>query len=231
MPWDKPASRMREFIQAMQSIWACWYEGKDLAFRGEFYTHTLMTPLFVPAQLHYGAPRVFLAAVGPKMTEVAAETADGLIAHAFTTEKYIRETTLPAIERGLAAAGRSRKDFEITCPVFVVSGRTEEELAANKVATRAQIAFYGSTPAYRPVLACHGWGDLQTELNQMSKKGLWKEMGERIDDDVLNAFAVVGEPEAILAPLAARCDGLVDRLLCSFSFVEDEQAALKKLQG
>ncbi len=231
MPWDKPASRMREFIQAMRAIWDCWYEGKQLDFRGEFYTHTLMTPMFVPVQLAHGAPRVYLAAVGPKMTEVAAETADGLIAHAFTTEKYMREVTLPAIERGLAASGRSRADFEVDCPLFVVSGKTEEEFAANKTATRAQIAFYGSTPAYKPVLACHGWGELQTELNQMSKQGLWKEMGERIDDDILNAFAVVGEPESILPALKERCRGTIDRLLCTFSFMGDEQAALRELKG
>ena len=215
----------------MCAIWDCWYEGKQLAFRGDFYTHTLMTPMFVPRDLSHGAPKVFLAAVGPKMTEVAAETADGLIAHAFTTEKYMREVTLPAVERGLAASGRSRDDFEVTCPVFVVSGRTEEELQANKVATRAQIAFYGSTPAYRPVLACHGWGELQTELNQMSKQGLWQEMGERIDDEVLDAFAVVGEPQQIVAKLRPRTEGLIDRLLCSFTFMDDERATIRSLQG
>lgn len=231
MPWDRPASRMREFIQAMRAIWASWYEGKQLAFRGDFYTHTLMTPMFVPAELSYGPPRVFLAAVGPAMTQVAAECADGLIAHAFTTDKYLREVTLPAVSRGLEAAGRAREDFEISCPVFVVSGRTEEALAAARTATRAQIAFYGSTPAYRPVLACHGWGELQTELNALSKQGRWQEMGERIDDEVLHAFAVVGEPSEILPKLAVRCKGAIDRLLCTFSFMDDEREALRTLRG
>ena len=231
MPWDKPASRMREFIQAMRAIWDCWYEGKQLDFRGDFYTHTLMTPMFTPNELSYGAPRVFLAAVGPKMTEVAAENADGLIAHAFTTERYMREVTLPAVERGLAAAGRSREDFEVTCPVFVVTGRTEEEFNRNRVATCAQIAFYGSTPAYRPVLALHGWGDLQTELNQMSKQGLWKEMGEQIDDEILQAFAVVGEPREIVGKLLPRCEGAIDRVLSMFSFMDDERETIRALQG
>jgi len=165
------------------------------------------------------------------MTEVAAENADGLIAHSFTTEQYMREVTLPAVARGLAASGRSRRDFEITCPVFVVVGRNEEELESKKAATRAQIAFYGSTPAYRPVLAHHGWGDLQTELNVMSKQGLWQEMGERIDDEILETFAVVGEPGDLLPKLRARCAGLVDRLLCTFSFMDDEEDAIRTLRG
>src|SRR5688572_4066144 len=148
MPWSKPAARMREFILAMRAVWDCWYNGKPLDFRGEFYTHTLMTPMFVPANTRHGAPRVFLAAVGPRMTEVAGEVADGMIAHAFTTERYVREVTLPALERGLARAGKRRESFQLTCPVFVVTGRDEKSHAASRSAVCKQISFYGSTPAY-----------------------------------------------------------------------------------
>ncbi|HAB44894.1 MAG TPA: LLM class F420-dependent oxidoreductase, partial [Gammaproteobacteria bacterium] len=186
MPWSKPAARMREFISAMRAIWACWHEGMPLQFEGDFYTHSLMTPMFTPLDTQYGAPKVFLAAVGPLMTEVAGEVADGVIIHAFTTEKYLREVTLPAIDRGLAKAGRSRADFEISYPGFVVTGHTEEAFNANMAATRKQIAFYGSTPAYAPVLGVHGWGDLQPELNKLSKQGLWDDMGNLITDDILN---------------------------------------------
>ncbi|MCH8256938.1 MAG: TIGR03617 family F420-dependent LLM class oxidoreductase, partial [Proteobacteria bacterium] len=169
MPWSSPAKRMREFIMAMRAIWACWHEGEKLDFRGDFYTHSLMTPMFTPQDNEYGAPKVFLAAVGPRMTEVAGEVADGIILHAFTTEKYIREVTLPAVEAGLAKSGRSRSDFQISYPGFIVSGRTEEEFDAAKAGVCKQIAFYGSTPAYAPVLGIHGWGDLQLELNRLSK--------------------------------------------------------------
>ena len=171
MPWSSPAARMREFILAMRAIWANWYDGESLEFTGKFYTHTLMTPFFTPTNNDYGAPRVFLAAVGPRMTEVAGEVADGIIIHAFTTEKYLREVTIPAIERGLEKSGRSRDDFEISYPCFVITGRDEKELAEAKVATKRQIAFYGSTPAYKPVLESIGAGDLQGELNTMSKQG------------------------------------------------------------
>jgi probable F420-dependent oxidoreductase len=232
MPWSHPAARMREFILAMRAVWDCWYAGKPLDFRGEFYTHTLMTPMFVPTNTSYGPPRVFLAAVGPKMTEVAGEVADGLIAHAFTTERYVREVTLPAIERGLARAGKQRSDFSVTCPVFVVTGRDATSRAASRDAMCKQIAFYGSTPAYRPVLESIGRGALQPELNRLSKAGQWDEMGRRIDDEVLDAFAIVGEPHEIAAKIARRYGGIFDRILGGAPAGDpDEGARLRELQA
>jgi probable F420-dependent oxidoreductase len=231
MSWSRPAARMREFILAMRAIWDCWYQGKPLAFRGEFYSHTLMTPMFTPTNTECGPPRVFLAAVGPHMTEVAGEVADGLIAHAFTTERYVREVTLPAIERGLARSGRSRSDFQITCPIFVVTGSDEASFAANRAAICKQIAFYGSTPAYRPVLESVGHGPLQAELNRLSKAGQWEEMGRRIDDELLDAFAVVGEPHEIAARIGRRYGGLFDRVLGGIGAGErDERQRLRELQ-
>ncbi len=216
MPWDKPASRMREFVLAMRAIWDCWYEGNPLDFRGEFYTHTLMTPNFTPSDRTYGPPRVSLAAVGPRMTEVAGEVADGLIAHGFTTAAYLREVTLPALERGLALSGRSRAGVEISCPVFVVTGDDERTFQARREALREQVAFYASTPDYRGVLAVHGWEALQPELTQLSKDGRWGEMATRIDDEMLETFAVVAEPDDVPARLRERFGGMVDRLMCTF---------------
>jgi len=223
MPWSHPAARMRELVLAMRAIWDCWYEGKELGFRGEFYTHTLMTPMFTPTNNPHGAPRVVVAAVGPKMTEVAGEVGDGMIAHAFTTERYLRQVTLPALEKGLAAGGRSRDRFEVCYPAFIVSGRDEREWEAMRTAVTRQIGFYGSTPAYRGVLECHGWGELQTELNTLSKRGEWNAMGERISDEMLEAFAIVAEPARVASELAARYGGLVDRVLCSFDFASDDE--------
>src|SRR4051812_38148116 len=214
MPWSHPAARMREYILAMRAIWACWNDGEKLDFRGDFYRHTLMTPFFNPGPSPYGAPKVFLAAVGERMTEVAGEVADGILIHGFTTERYVKEVTLPAIERGLAASGRSRSSFQISGPLFVVTGADEESFAQAATATRQQIAFYGSTPAYRGVLELHGWGDLQTELNALSKQGEWVQMGTLIDDEILHTFAVVAEPEGVGAELKRRYGGIVDR--CSF---------------
>jgi len=230
MPWSSPAARMRELILAMRATWDCWYQGERLDFRGEFYQHTLMTPMFMPQDTQYGAPRVYLAAVGPLMTEVAAEVADGMIAHAFTTERYMRDVTLPAIERGLAKAGKSRADFSLTCPCFVVSGADAESYEASRKATSQQIAFYGSTPAYKPVLELHGWGALQGELNRMSKQGQWAEMGTLITDEILEAFAVVAEPSAVAGSLKRRFGDVLDRIVCSFDLGEHQTDAIEALK-
>ena len=215
MEWSHPAARMREMVQAIRAIWDTWLTGSQLEFRGDFYTHTLMTPFFTPdaADLDgFGPPKILLAAVGDMMTKVAGETCDGIIVHGFTTEKYMREVTMPAIAAGRAAAGKTMEGFEVSGPLFVVTGNNEEEMAAAAAGTRQQIAFYGSTPAYRGVLECHGWGDMQDDLNRLSKAGEWVKMGEVIDDEVLNTFAVVGEPEQIGAELNRRYSDLVDRL-------------------
>ena len=212
MEWSQPAARMREFVLAMRAIWDTWMNGTKLDFRGDFYTHTLMTPFFDPGPHEHGIPRVFLAGVGPRMTEVAGEVCDGFFCHGFTTEKYLREVTLPALEEGRRKAGRTMEGFEVCGPSFVVTGNTEEELEKAKAGTRQQIAFYGSTPAYRAVLDCHGWGDLQDDLNRMSKEGEWSEMGRLIDDEVLETFAVVGEPEAIGPELRRRYGDVISRI-------------------
>jgi probable F420-dependent oxidoreductase len=146
------------------------------------------------------------------MTEVAGEVCDGFICHGFTTERYLREITLPALARGRAKVGRTMAGFDVVGPSFVVTGNDDAELAAAADGTRRQIAFYGSTPAYRGVLDLHGWGGLQDELNAMSKQGQWAEMGRLIDDEMLSTFAVVGEPESIAPELGRRYRDVVDRI-------------------
>ncbi len=211
MPWSHPAARMRELILAIRAIWASWADGSRLAFRGEFYRHTLMTPMFDPGPNSYGHPPIFLAAVGPRMTEVAGEVADGMIVHGFTTERYLREVTLPALERGFAAGKRSRADFQISYPGMVITALDEAGFDTAVAATKKQIAFYGSTPAYRPVLELHGWGDLQTELHALSRRGEWDEMAGLIDDEVLGTFAVTGELDVIADRVRERFGDIVDR--------------------
>jgi probable F420-dependent oxidoreductase len=212
MEWSSPAARMREFVLAMRAIWDCWHNGTELDFRGDFYTHTLMTPFFDPGPNEFGPPRVFLAAVGEKMTEVVGETCDGMLCHGFTTERYLREVTLPALARGLDRSGRTRPALELSLPAFVVTGTDDEEMTASARGVRQQIAFYGSTPSYRPVLELHGWGGLQEELNALSKQGDWATMGELIDDEILQTFAVVGEPSTIAPELLRRFGDVVDRI-------------------
>ncbi|GLZ32943.1 LLM class F420-dependent oxidoreductase [Lentzea sp. NBRC 105346] len=200
MPWSKPAARMREFVLAIRAIWHSWETGDRLAFRGEFYRHTLMTPFFNPGPNEFGNPKIYLAGVGELMTEVAGEVADGFLCHSFTTDRYLREVTVPALERGRAKAGKSLDGFEVSGPSFVAT--TEDEVADVK----RQIAFYGSTPAYRKVLDLHGWSALHEELHTMSRRQLWAEMSALIDDEVLYAFALVGTPQEVAAKLGERAD-------------------------
>ena len=212
MPWSSPAARMAEFVSAMRAIWAAWATGEQLDFQGDFYRHTLMTPMFTPPTL-FPDPEVLVAGVGPKMTETAGAVADGLLVHPFTTERYLREVSVPALTRG----AEQRPDSPgpaVVDSTFIVTGSTEEELAASARAVRQQLAFYGSTPAYRPVLELHGWGDLGDELNRLSRTRSaerWTAMGELVDDDVLSTFAVVAEPAAVPARLAERGAGVVTR--------------------
>ena len=216
MPWSKPAARMREFILAMRAIWACWETGEKLDFNGEFYQHNLMTPMFTPSRKDYGAPGVNLAAVGPLMTEVAAEVADGVIAHGFTTAKYLEHVTLPAVARGLEKTGRKREDLDISLPVMVVAGIDEEAFAQSRAAVQHQLGFYASTPAYRPVLEAHDWGELQAEANQLTRAGRWEDMGALITDEILNTFAIVSEDiEQVPSLLKQRYGHLADTWMCT----------------
>lgn len=215
MEWSHPAARMREMILAIRAIWDTWENGTPLNFRGDFYTHTLMTPFFTPERAElagFGVPKVFLAGVGELMTEVAGEVCDGFLCHGFTTEKYLREVTIPALARGRAKAGKTMEGFEIVGPSFVVTGNNEEEMKAAAAGTRQQIAFYGSTPAYRNVLEIHGWGELQDELNRLSKQGQWVEMGNLITDEILETFAVVGPPETVAPELHRRYGDVIERI-------------------
>ncbi|MBV9996667.1 MAG: TIGR03617 family F420-dependent LLM class oxidoreductase [Caulobacteraceae bacterium] len=227
MPWSHPAPRMREMISAMHAIWDAWYDGKPLEFRGEFYTHTLMTPYFVPEDLQYGRPRIMLAAVGPGMTKVAAEVADGVLCHSFTTPKYMHEVTIPQIEQTLAAGGRDRKKFDIVAQLFTVVGDTDEEIAKGLQFIRGQISFYGSTPAYKGVLERHGWHDLQPQLHALSRQGKWDEMAKLLTDEVVETFAVIGTAEQVADKLVKLYAGKVDRTGFPFTDLDpDRQKAL-----
>jgi len=188
---------MREFVRALRAIWRAWETGERLDFRGTFYSHTLMTPFFSPGPNPHGPPRVFLAGFGPAMTAVAGEVADGWLVHPLNSPSYVRAVGLPALERGLARAVRTRAEVEIACQTIVMMGSTDEEVARARGKAKGQIAFYGSTPAYRVMLDHHGWGDLQPALNRMSKEGRWAEMMALVSDEMLDVVGVSGEPAAV----------------------------------
>lgn len=212
LEFDPPASRMREYIQAVKAFFDCWQNGSKLDFQGKFYRHTLMTPMFNPGPNPYGPPPIMLGALGPKMTEVAGEVADGLIVHPFNSLPFLEERALPAVRRGLEKAGRCADDFLLQVNAIVITGETEQEYLAAQNSVKGLLGFYASTPAYRPPMEAVGLGDLQPTLNALSKEGKWDKLGDYIDDHFLDAFCVRGEPGDIAAKLKARYGDYADRL-------------------
>jgi probable F420-dependent oxidoreductase len=212
MPWSQPAARMAEYVEAVRAIWHAWATGERLRFTGEFYTHTLMSPFFDPGPNPHGNPPIWIAAVGEGMAETAGRVADGVIGHSFTTRRYLDEVTIPAIARGRDAAGRDPGSVGLSVPAFVAVGTTQAELDVAVEATRRQVAFYGSTPAYRGVLELHGWGDLSPKLNELSRKGRWSDMGALVTDEMLAEFAVIGTPAEVARGVRERFAGRVTRL-------------------
>jgi probable F420-dependent oxidoreductase len=213
--WHKPVAQMREWVLATKEILDAWQEARRPQFRGEYTTHTLMTPAFDPGPNPHGIAPVLVGALGPRMTEMAAEVSDGVLVMPFNSAKHLDEVTRPAIERGLARSGRDAASFEVTAEVIVGCGRTEEELA-RATAVKGIMAFYGSTPAYKGVLDVHGWGDLQPELNRMSKQGEWGPMMGLITDEMVTTIGVFGTPEECAQQVVDRFGSFAERVCLYF---------------
>jgi probable F420-dependent oxidoreductase len=214
MAWSQPVARMREMLTAIHAIWDSWETGQPLAFTGTYYQHTLMTPAFSPGPNPYGRPAIYLGALGPAMTELAGQYADGLIVHRFLSEQFIREVTLPRVQVGLARRETPlAKPFRVVYPPFVVTGDTDQELRRRYDDARAQIAFFASTPAFRPVLELHGWGSLGGRLHGLSREGSWKAMAGLVGDEVVETLGVVCDSREVRQTLQKRFDGAVDRIV------------------
>jgi probable F420-dependent oxidoreductase len=228
--WSKPNRRMREFVGAVRAIWRSWNEGERLDFRGEFYTHTLMPPVFNPGPSPVGTPRIFLAGFGPNMVRVAGEVADGWIIHPLHSRQFVLDTLVPPLERGLGAAGRRRDDYEISCQTILMVGSTDAEVERARGKAKAQIAFYSSTPAYRVMLDHHGWGELQPRLNQLSKEGRWLDMIGFVTDDMVDAIGVSGTPSQVATRVRARND-FADRTTLVLYNETDPEAVTDIVRG
>ncbi|MPZ85702.1 MAG: TIGR03617 family F420-dependent LLM class oxidoreductase [Actinophytocola sp.] len=216
MPSDRPAARLREFVAALRAIWDCWNHERPLEFRGEFYTHTLMSPFFTPPPNPHGPPKVFLTAAGPRMAQLAGEVAAGLITPPHATRRHLAEVLMPAVERGLAKSGRPRSSFTVVCVPLVVTGRTDAERARVAARVRTLIAFWCSTPAYRSVLDPYGLGGLGDELLELSlsaDRDRWSRMAERVDDTILDIFATVAPQHDVGRALHRRYAGIADRII------------------
>ncbi len=208
--FDHPVERMTELVAALRAIFQAWSSGERLDFRGEYYRHTLMTPTFNPGPNPHGPPPIYVGALGPRLTRATAEHADGLLVMPFGSKRFLHHHTMPAVREGLRAGGRRAEEFAIMPEIIVSAGETDAEREQADAGTRRLLAFYGSTPAYRPVLAAHGWEDLQPELNAMSKQGRWQEMASLIDDEMMHTIAACGTPKEIAAHIRDRIDGVSD---------------------
>jgi probable F420-dependent oxidoreductase len=228
MGWDSPAARAAEYLGALHAIWDTWDLGVPLRFEGRWYRHTLMTPAFSPPPSEHGRPPILLAAVGPAMARTAGAAADGVICHSFSTPRYLEAAVLPQVRAGRAASGRPG-DAQVLVTALVATGRDEAELVTATALVRDKIAFYGSTPAYRGVFEAHGWGELGDRLHALSRQGEWAAMAALVDDEVLDAFAVVAEPDAVGPALVARWGGLATRLGVSQAAGPLPDAAVRSL--
>jgi probable F420-dependent oxidoreductase len=217
VPWSAPAPRMRDYVGALRAIWTAWEKGTKLDYRGTHYTFTLMTPNFVPASKGMRMVPITLAAVGEHTLRLAGEVADGVRLHSFCTRRYLEEAVLPRLREGLARHGRDRQHFEISGGGFVATGPDDAAVAESIEFVRRRVAFYGSTPAYWPVMDLHGLGDLARKLNVLSKQGQWTEMTAAITDDVVRLFAAIGTHREITGAIGQRFGGLVDTIYASAS--------------
>jgi probable F420-dependent oxidoreductase len=212
LTWDSPGPRLRDYILALRAIWDCWQHGTPLNYRGEYYTHTLMTPFFNPGPIPNPRVPVHIAGVQPYMCRLAGELCDGFQIHPFHSVKYLHDVVLPKVEEGLQAGGRKRADLCLASSVLIVTGVDAAQMQAAERSVKTQIGFYASTPNYRVILECHGWGQVARDLTRKSIQGDWEGMATLITDDMLDAFAIVGTPNELPEKLRRRYTGLLDRL-------------------
>ncbi|MCD9624686.1 TIGR03617 family F420-dependent LLM class oxidoreductase [Rhabdothermincola salaria] len=214
--WGKPVAQMREWVQALNMMFD-HFEGKGpFDFQGEYTRHTLMTPNFNPGPNPHGRPPVLVGALGPKMCEMTAEVADGILVMPFNSARHMNERTVPALQSGLRKAGRTGEELEVIAEVIVATGRDDAELAAAAAGVRYLLGFYGSTPSYKPVLDVEGWGEYQPRLNGLSKQGDWQGMADLITDDMVSTISVFGTPKQVAAEILDRFGPHASRVCCYF---------------
>ena len=229
MTWPESVTgKLREQIQVIRAFWDCWQNGTKLNFRGEYYKATLMSPFFNPGPLPpspalgegtgvRGFIPIYIAGVNTGLAKLAGELCEGFHAHPFHSVKYLNEVILSAVEEGLKKEKRDRTDIAISVTAFAATSPEEESFA------RMQIAFYASTPSYRPVMELHGWGETAQQLSGFAAKGEWAEMPMLITDEMLHEFCLVTTQEKLANDLKKRYAGIADRLTLYTPFVPNEK--------
>ncbi len=218
MPWpDSPVGKLREQIQVIRSLWDCWQNGSKLNFQGEYYKIRLMSPFFNPGPIEHPQIPIYIAGVNTGLAKLAGETCQGFHAHPFHSPRYLREVLLPAIRAGVASAGRQEEEITMSVTAFVAMTPEEQNFV------RSQIAFYASTPSYRPVLALHGWEEIGKKLSAYAARGEWSEMFALISDEILQTFCLVTDQDALPEQLHARYGNLANRITLYSPFVPGER--------
>lgn len=212
LTWESPGPKFREYVEALKALWTAFQSGDRPSFRGDFYTHTVLTPFFDPGPIDQPPPPVWMAAVNTYNAESVGLVGDGILVHPVHSTKYIDEVLFPAIDRGLEGSKRTRDDITVMIPVFLVVGETAEQRKAAAGFVRSQIAFYGSTRTYRRIFETHGWDDVPPKLHELMSNGQIGEMGEQITDEMLDTYAIVGEPGEIVDKVRERYTGVANRL-------------------
>lgn len=214
----RPVERMAEWVGAVRAVFRTWQDGEPLAFEGEFTTHTVMPPMLSPAPLETGPPPILVGALGPRMIEMTTRVADGIVLHPMTTDVFLRRTVEDSVARGLTDANRDRDDFEVVGGALVAL-HGDDDADQVRAGLRMLVAFYASTPAYRPVLDTIDAGHLQPALRELTRQGAWDRLDAVVPDEVLDQLTISGSPERVGDDLRRRYEGLVDRL--SLTFVQD----------
>lgn len=223
MPWpDSVVGKLREQISAIRAFWHTWQTGERLKYKGDYYKLSLMTPFFDPGSIDHPEIPIYIAGVNTGLARLAGEIADGFHVHPLNSKRYLAEVLIPAIETGAQKNQRSRQDISISVTAFIVSSPEEKNFV------RMQIAFYASTPSYRKVFALHGWDEIAERLSGFAANNKWGEMGDLIDDEILETFAVLADPDEIPAALLSRYHGLADRLTVYIPFIPGERDAFWK---
>ena len=214
--WSAPGPRIREYVQSLHAIWQAWQTGERLAYHGDHYNFSLMTPFFSPGPSDQPSPPVFISAVNTYNCRVAGEVCDGVSLHPLCSPEYLNQRMLPNIADGAARAGRTTEQINLSGSSFVITGPTQAVIDAKKQAVKRQIAFYSSTRTYSPVLEVHGFEEVAVRLHEMSLKGQWEEMTGLITDEIFDAFVIAVGYDEVAPAIKERFGGLLDEVVFGF---------------
>ena len=227
--WTPPGPRIREYVQSLHAIWEAWQNGTRLAYHGEHYNFSLMTPFFSPGPSEQPRPPVYISAVNAYNCRVAGEVCDGVSLHPLMSSEFLKQRILPPIADGAGRAGRDASAVNLTGSGFIITGPNRAVIEERKYAVRRQIAFYSSTRTYSTVLETHGFEDVGVRLHEMSLKGQWDEMTGLITDDIFDKFVVAEQYDQVAAAVKERYGGLLDEVVFGMdvSGGEDERQLRK----